>query len=156
MEVNQWNSKSENWTLAFEVKRSAGVQESGAFNTDEIGFNLFNHWDRKKREACRFEMFIINSDNEIIEDAMNGGNSVDRIKSVKLEKLEDISYRVVINVFPEIEMQQIILFWDQLIILCFLFYYNFKLEELIHTSRRFAGILAGQVKKPENEWKRTH
>ena len=55
-------------------------------------------------------MFIINSDNEIIEDAMNGGNCVDRIKSVKLEKLKDISYRVVINVFPEIEMQQIILF----------------------------------------------
>ncbi len=31
---------------------------------------------------------------------MNGGNSVDRIKSVELEKLEDISYKIVINVSP--------------------------------------------------------
>jgi len=99
--------QSENWTLGFEVERFAGVQESdvSASNTDEINFNLFNHWDSSEN-ACDFEMFIINSDNEIVENALIYGNVyLDRINSANQEKMEDISYRVVINVFPEIEME---------------------------------------------------
>ena len=89
----------ENWSFHFDVIRSCCDGE----NMDSISFCLFNNWSTLISEAD-FEIFIINFNDEIIEDAETRGNVyLDRLKSPDEEKLEDISYRVVINVFPEIE-----------------------------------------------------
>ena len=92
----------ENWSFHFDVHRSCDDGEDGE-DMDSISFSLFNNRSTLISESD-FEIFIINFNDEIIEDAETRGNVyLDRLKSPDEENLEDISYRVVINVFPEIK-----------------------------------------------------
>ena len=94
--------EGENWTLDFSVERSCGVGEDGVagLDMDSISFTLVKNWSPLISEPD-FEMFIINSNDEIVENAQICGNVyLDRVNASDKENLEDISYRVVINVFP--------------------------------------------------------
>ena len=65
---------------------------------------LIYHW-YPSENACDFEMFIISND-EIVENAMISGNVyLDRLNAANQENLQDISYRVVINVFPRTDQE---------------------------------------------------
>ena len=115
---------SEHWSLGFDVKRYENHTEerfvkrgrskrqkiTTVLNEDRLEIEFWNHdvgepWG----PGPGFEVFIINSDNEIIEtiktyQCRNNYFSIDHDRLKKAgQKLSDVTYRVVMNVFQQNE-----------------------------------------------------
>jgi len=69
---------------------------------DYVNFCLFNHCDG---EDLDYEVLIIEN-GEVNDNAQICGNVyLDRLAAAKQQKLEDISYQIVVNVFPETDLK---------------------------------------------------